>query len=131
VPAHVGKPAVAAVTSRAEPCSLFTLAIVTFARDQWSIDVRNATGVEAITEQLQQCVGARVLVEGFSDPQGSETANRTLARRRAERVAAFLSTRGVDPGRIVVAETSIDDQRPRSRRVDVSLIPAPAGASKR
>jgi outer membrane protein OmpA-like peptidoglycan-associated protein len=106
---------------------------VAFARDQWSIDVRNTDGIDTVADLLRQCRRIRLLVEGFSDPRGSESANRTLARRRAERVAAYLATRGIVPERIVVADTSAGDRRPRSRRVDVSVILEPqsrVGASE-
>ncbi len=98
---------------------------VTFGRDQSSVDFRNVSGIGALLDVLRRCARTKLLVEGFADPRGDEAANRTLSRRRAGKVAAFLGDNGVDPARIIVASIPADDGRPRSRRVDVSFILEP------
>jgi outer membrane protein OmpA-like peptidoglycan-associated protein/MFS family permease len=113
-------------SSTPSPCQLSELGqtsgVITFGRDQSTVDLRNVTGIDPLLDVLRRCGGVRLLIEGFADPRGSQSANRALSRRRAEKVAAFLGERGIEPGRIVVAEASADDRRLKSRRVDLSLI---------
>jgi outer membrane protein OmpA-like peptidoglycan-associated protein len=45
---------------------------------------------------------AKVRVSGYADPRGSEAVNQALSQRRAEAVAAVLTTAGVSPDRLIV-----------------------------
>src|SRR6185503_9739827 len=44
--------------------------------------------------------GAKVTVEGFADPAGSQRYNVGLSQRRAEAVKAYVSGKGLDPSLI-------------------------------
>ena len=44
--------------------------------------------------------GAKVTVEGFADPAGSNRYNADLSKRRAEAVKAYVSSKGLDPSLI-------------------------------
>lgn len=46
---------------------------------------------------------AKVHVDGYADPRGSQAVNEELSKRRADAVAAVLASAGVAPDRIVVA----------------------------
>lgn len=81
---------------------------------------------------------AGVIIDGHADRQGSHRANLHMSRMRAERVARYLSGRGVPRGLLTVryhgAEFLLDpadhpaaDQR--NRRVTVQLRRAGQGAS--
>jgi outer membrane protein OmpA-like peptidoglycan-associated protein len=41
--------------------------------------------------------GAKVTVEGFADPAGSQRYNLALSQRRAEAVKTYVATKGIDP----------------------------------
>lgn len=46
---------------------------------------------------------AKVRVDGYADPRGSEAVNETLSKRRADAVATVLASAGVAPDHIIVA----------------------------
>lgn len=79
---------------------------------------------------LQQHPERRVLVEGFTDSVGAESANLQLSRRRAEAVASALAGHGIAADRIramgygegyPVADNSSDSNRAMNRRVEVYI----------
>jgi peptidoglycan-associated lipoprotein len=41
--------------------------------------------------------GAKVTVEGFADPAGSQRYNLALSQRRADAVKTYVATKGIDP----------------------------------
>lgn len=67
---------------------------------------------------------APVRLIGFSDPDGSPEANRTLSRQRADNVAEALSSRGVDPRRFVRSAQGATEPTlamVESRRVEIRI----------
>jgi outer membrane protein OmpA-like peptidoglycan-associated protein len=73
---------------------------------------------------------ARIIVEGYTDSQGSEAYNQELSERRAQAVAASLEAKGVSNDRIQVvgrgknfpvATNSTSAGRQQNRRVDIVL----------
>ena len=44
----------------------------------------------------------RVRVSGFADPRGTDEANATLSKERADAVATVLAAQGVDASRLVI-----------------------------
>jgi OmpA-OmpF porin, OOP family len=67
---------------------------------------------------------AKVTLIGFSDPDGSPEANRTLSRQRADNVADALSARGIDPRRFVrIARGATEPTLAmvESRRVEIRI----------
>lgn len=83
--------------------------------------------------------GAKVTVEGFADPAGSQSYNLALSQRRAESVRQYISERGVDPTllnavgygktRLVAANASRDMPGAELNRRVVFVIETPANAS--
>jgi outer membrane protein OmpA-like peptidoglycan-associated protein len=59
--------------------------------------------VRRIAEVMRQHPQQRVLIEGHTDSEGSDEANLTLSRQRAEAFAIPLIRDGIDPSRIEVA----------------------------
>jgi outer membrane protein OmpA-like peptidoglycan-associated protein len=45
---------------------------------------------------------AKVRVSGYADPRGSVAVNEALSKRRADAVAAVLTSSGVSPDRLIV-----------------------------
>lgn len=85
--------------------------------------------------------GARWVLRGSSDNDGSNAANLRVSRRRAEAVRDYLVARNVDPalitvvalgaGRPVAPNVKLDgsddpDGRRRNRRVDVEIVVSPS-----
>jgi outer membrane protein OmpA-like peptidoglycan-associated protein len=74
-----------------------------------------------------------IVIDGYSDDSGPEPLNVQLSRQRADRVAAYLMTRGVPRDRVVVrglgsvnpvSRDETEGGRALNRRVEISVRPA-------
>lgn len=106
----------------------FTLAGDAFASGQATLTAGAARQVRAIAALLEAMPAASVRVEGHTDSQGGDDANRRLSQRRADAVRDALVKGGV-PARVVqavgrgaaapVADNASAAGRARNRRVEV------------
>jgi peptidoglycan-associated lipoprotein len=55
-----------------------------------------------VAECVQSAPGRALLLNGFTDPRGTEEYNIALSERRAETVADYLARLGIDPARFHV-----------------------------
>lgn len=71
----------------------------------------------------QAAPGHRVVVAGYADRLGSDAANQTLSKLRAQVVADGLASRGVDRGRITLRPKGSvgGDPGVESRRVEIDI----------
>lgn len=84
--------------------------------------------------------GGAVMIRGYSDSRGSDTANLSSSRRRAEAVRDYLKSRKVDPGRLIVIAMGEDrpiapnrkldgsedsEGQAKNRRVEITVTPPP------
>jgi outer membrane protein OmpA-like peptidoglycan-associated protein len=92
--------------------------------------------LDRIARSLSEDPTLRVIVEGHADGHGPPERNQELSRRRADRVARYLESRGVARARVTVrglGERRLLDHRDgaradrRNRRVDVRVAGAGAG----
>ena len=109
---------------------------VFFANNSDYLDDQAATRTLDELAQLVQATDARIRVIGYTDELGSQSRNSNIAISRAQRVAAELTSRGVQPGRIVaVGRSNGFDLYPRTgpgtpnRRVEfeIGFIGEPGG----
>lgn len=77
-----------------------------------------------------ELAGKRFLIEGHTDIRGGRQINMALSARRAQAVADFLASRGVDRSRLVARGVGPDvplaghnANDPRNRRVEAALLP--------
>jgi len=102
--------------------------------DMDSSDIREDTAgkLDHIAGLLQKYSHTRVEIGGYTDSTGSEEHNLQLSQRRAQAVAAALTTRGVAAERITtrgfgesgpVASNATDTGRQKNRRVTLFIIP--------
>jgi outer membrane protein OmpA-like peptidoglycan-associated protein len=105
-----------------------TLGDVLFASGRATLQPGAQRTVNQLARVLQQYPERRVLVEGFTDSQGSEEANLELSRRRAEAFGQALQDAGVPADRIElrahgeafpVADNATAAGRQQNRRVEV------------
>jgi outer membrane protein OmpA-like peptidoglycan-associated protein len=105
-----------------------TMGEVLFATGGATLQPGALRSVQQLAQVLQQYPERRVLVEGFTDSQGSEQLNLALSMRRAEAFRQALLADGVAPDRIEVrahgreyplADNSIAAGRQQNRRVEV------------
>ena len=105
---------------------------VTFATGSASISPGFRAVLDDVAASLVQYPNSLVDVYGHTDTVGSATSNQTLSERRAQAVASYLSSRGVNSARVRwmgFGETSLkvptDDNvnEPLNRRVEIKIIP--------
>lgn len=77
--------------------------------------------LDRVVTTLQQRTDMRVAVEGHTDPYGSDEYNQGLSERRAQAVVTYLTSRGIDAGRITQRGFGeqcllLDDDRTRPSR---------------
>jgi outer membrane protein OmpA-like peptidoglycan-associated protein len=82
---------------------------------------------------LKQSPESKIVVEGYTDSQGTAPYNQELSQRRAQSVRDYLVTRGIASDRITsqgfgltrpVAENSTAEGRANNRRVEIVVQPS-------
>lgn len=73
---------------------------VYFDLDQYTLDETDRVALQGQAQWLTQYAAARVQIEGNADERGTREYNLALGARRAEAVAAYLSSLGVNTSRI-------------------------------
>jgi outer membrane protein OmpA-like peptidoglycan-associated protein len=75
---------------------------VTFRTNDDSIQTQAMSPLMKLGALAAALPDAKVRVSGYADPRGSEAVNEALSKRRAEAVAAVLTSAGVSPDRLIV-----------------------------
>lgn len=87
--------------------------------------------IEKLAETLKKYPGTNVLIEGHTDNTGGRQLNQRLSERRAESVAAYARSLGVEPGRLTtkgygfdqpIADNSTAAGKQENRRVEVAIF---------
>lgn len=109
---------------------LITLGDVLFEFGRAEIKPTAQASIAKLAHYLNQHPDRRILIEGFTDSVGSDSANLTLSQRRSQAVADALRAQGVDPNRVStrgygeaypVANNSSTSDRALNRRVEVYI----------
>jgi outer membrane protein OmpA-like peptidoglycan-associated protein len=106
---------------------------VNFAFDDATIRAEDVPALDRFAKIVQNYYqGSKITVEGFADPAGTSTYNRSLSMRRAESVRAHLTTAGLSPDlidaigygetRLVVAGAERDDPGAEKNRRVVFVV---------
>ncbi len=64
--------------------------------------------LDEIIEIIFDCPSLVIVVTGHTDNTGEEAANRALSKARAESIVAYLTERGIDPGRLSASGVGSD-----------------------
>lgn len=89
------------------------------------------TNIENLAKTLKKYKDTNILVEGHTDSVGTADYNMKLSDRRAQSVATFAESLGVDPSRFTVkgygftqpvATNSTPEGRQQNRRVEVAIM---------
>jgi outer membrane protein OmpA-like peptidoglycan-associated protein len=84
--------------------------------------------LDTVVQALSAYPDRPILVEGYTDSQGSEDTNQQLSQRRADAVREYLQQRGIDPSRLravgkgeanPVASNDTAEGRANNRRVEI------------
>ena len=100
---------------------LVRLNFVHFDFDRSTLTAAGRDTLSRIMESIRTNADWRIAIEGHTDPYGSDEYNQTLSERRATSVSRFLTSGGVEPGRISSKGFGeqcllIDDDHTRPRR---------------
>lgn len=108
---------------------------ITFASSESTIKPRFYEVLNSVSIVLNEFDRSRMQIEGHTDSDGSEQYNFDLSNRRADSVAAYLSSQQVDPRRISVrglgesrpvASNDTPQGKARNRRVEIRIAPESA-----
>ncbi|GHA74001.1 membrane protein [Pontibacter akesuensis] len=87
--------------------------------------------IQKLAKTLQDYQGTNVIIEGHTDNTGSYDLNQKLSERRAEAVAAYARSLGVDGSRLQakgysydqpIADNTTAEGRQKNRRVEVIIV---------
>ena len=107
-----------------------TLGDVLFSSGRAELQAGAVGNLDKLVLALQGSADRKVVIEGFTDSQGSEASNQALSQRRADAVSGYLSRHGVDASRLSatgrgkafpVAGNEIPAGRQLNRRVEVTI----------
>ena len=105
-------------------------AVVYFDVGSAVIGEEGARELRWFVKQMQPYPQAVIQVQGFADSTGAEATNRGLSERRAQAVASFLGTQGIEASRLVTqgfgsdspaASNASTKGRRNNRRVEVTV----------
>ena len=85
---------------------------VFFDTDQYDLDDRDRSTLDAQAGWLQRNGGVRITIEGHADERGTRDYNLALGDRRANAAKNYLAARGVSPSRMTVI--SYGKERPEA-----------------
>jgi len=107
-------------------CPLEQTLKLLFDFDSAELRPESITELERLVKFMGDVPFATVLIEGHTDSKGSDAYNLKLSDRRAKSVYDYLTSRGVDPGRLSsigkgesmpIADNDTEEGRQQNRRV--------------
>ncbi len=109
---------------------------LTFAIDDATVQPAFQNTLDQVAATLTQYEKTYVDVLGHTDSTGSDAYNQGLSERRAQSVANYLGSRGVNPARMATrgygesqpkASNTTEEGRAANRRVEIRLVPVTQG----
>lgn len=105
---------------------------VTFAYDRADVQPQFQPVLNDVAKVLKDYPSTYIDVYGHTDSDGSDTYNQGLSERRAQSVAGYLSTQGVQSARIAtrgfgetqpIASNATAEGKGQNRRVEIKIVP--------
>ena len=105
--------------------------VISFPRGQRYVDDSSRAYMREIANQLSVCPQFALEIIGHTDSSGNERRNRQLSLNRADNVAAYLRSVGVEASRLEtrgagssepVADNADEAGRARNRRIEFTII---------
>jgi outer membrane protein OmpA-like peptidoglycan-associated protein len=115
----------AAVGARSVPANLRRVTIpasysVQFRPGQFTLSNADRDTLDGLVDVIQQSL-ARVTITGYADGLGTAVADRSLALKRAQVVAAFLQTHGISMSRLLIQGVHLHVPGLASRSVTIFI----------
>ncbi|MBN1397733.1 MAG: OmpA family protein [Bacteroidetes bacterium] len=104
---------------------------ILFATNSYELKAEAKQNIESLAKILNKYPDTNVIVEGNTDSDGSEEYNQRLSERRAQSVADYTKSAGVDGARITtvgkgetnpVASNDTADGKAQNRRVEIAIF---------
>ena len=104
---------------------------ILFAVNSAELSANAKKDIEKLARSLKENTGTNVIIEGHTDNTGSYELNQRLSERRAEAVAAYARSLGVEGSRLQakgysydqpIADNSTAEGRQQNRRVEIIII---------
>ena len=105
---------------------------ITFAFNDASVQPQFRPTLDEVSSILSQYPKTYIDVYGHTDSDGSDAYNQTLSERRAQSVAGYLSSHGVQSARIAtrgfgetqpIASNATEEGKAANRRVEIKISP--------
>ena len=105
---------------------------ITFASNSADLNAQFFSALDGVDMVLKEYDKTMIEIAGHTDSTGSLQLNQSLSERRAQAVAAYLSSRGLASGRIItvgagpshpVASNDTPAGRQQNRRVELTVVP--------
>jgi len=105
---------------------------ITFAFDSSDVQPQFQPTLNEVASTLTQFPKTYIDIYGHTDNVGSATYNQGLSERRAQSVASYLTTRGVQSARMAtrgfgltqpITTNSTEEGRAANRRVEIKIVP--------
>lgn len=109
---------------------------ITFAYDDASVQSQFQPTLNEVASTLAQYPKTYIDVYGHTDSDGADAYNQGLSERRAQSVAGYLSSRGVQSARIAtrgfgetqpVSSNTTAEGKAANRRVEIKIVPVTEG----
>lgn len=107
---------------------------ITFDTNEFALRGDFMPVLDSVAQVLYKYKDTRLTVTGHTDSTGSADYNYNLSNRRAQSVANYLATRGVDQNRLVtqgmgpdqpIASNADETGRAQNRRVELQIVAIP------
>lgn len=120
------------VTRSGDNITLNLPSSITFASNSADLNSQFYSALEGVTLVLKEYEKTVIEVAGHTDSSGSDQLNQALSERRAQSVAAYLSSHGVKNQRLItigagetrpVASNDTEQGKAANRRVELTIVP--------
>ena len=107
---------------------------ITFPINSYEVQPQFKATLDQVAQTLTSYPSTLIDVYGHTDPSGGDSINIPLSRNRAQSVAKYLATKGVQPARIATQgfgssqplagnDNSTEAERAANRRVEIRIVP--------
>jgi OOP family OmpA-OmpF porin len=109
----------------------YTLENVNFETGKADIKPQAKAALDNLLKQLKESITMKVEIAGHTDNVGDDDKNMTLSQKRADAVKTYLTTRGINPTRIIakgygevkpIADNNTVEGKAKNRRTEVKTI---------
>jgi len=122
------------VQRNGDQLSLIMPGNITFNTNEFALRGEFMPVLDSVAQVLYKYKDTRLTVMGHTDSTGARDYNYNLSNRRAQSVANYLATRGVDQGRLIsqgmgpdrpIASNDNESGRAQNRRVELQIVAMP------